>query len=64
MPGFNGPGWPELNIDAPLVEGLVAQMTAFRQGAGPRVGLHLDLNFNFKTEGYIRAGHRRWNHST
>jgi L-alanine-DL-glutamate epimerase-like enolase superfamily enzyme len=42
-----------LNIDARLVEGLVAQMTAFRQGAGPRVGLHLDLNFNFKTEGYV-----------
>ena len=54
MPGFNGSGWPELNIDATLVDGLVAQMTAFRQGAGPGVGLHLDLNFNFKTEGYIR----------
>ena len=53
MPGFNGSGWPESNIDARLVEGLVAEMTAFRQGAGPRVGLHLDLNFNFKTEGYI-----------
>src|SRR5215472_11540806 len=54
MPGFNGPGWPELNISRDLVDGLVAQMTAFRNGAGPRVGLHLDLNFNFKTEGYIR----------
>jgi len=54
MPGFNGPGWPELNIDSALVNGLVAQMGAFRAGAGPRVGLHLDLNFNFKTEGYIR----------
>src|SRR6185312_8910789 len=54
MPGFNGPGWPALNIDSDLVNGLVAQMTAFRQGAGPRSGLHLDLNFNFKTEGYIR----------
>ena len=54
MPGFNGPGWPELNIGRDLVDGLVAQMTAFRNGAGPRVGLHLDLNFNFKTEGYIR----------
>ena len=54
MPGFNGPGWPELNIGRDLVDGLVAQMTAFRQGAGPRVGLHVDLNFNFKTEGYIR----------
>src|SRR3974390_1118556 len=54
MPGFNGPGWPELNITRDLVDGLVAQMTAFRNGAGPKVGLHLDLNFNFKTEGYIR----------
>src|SRR6201990_3437077 len=54
MPGFNGPGWPELNISRDLVDGLVAQMSAFRQGAGPDVGLHLDLNFNFKTEGYIR----------
>src|SRR3984957_17807069 len=54
MPGFNGPGWPELNISRDLVEGLVAQMSAFRQGAGPDVGLHLDLNFTFKTEGYIR----------
>jgi galactonate dehydratase len=54
MPGFNGPGWPELNISRDLVDGLVAQMTAFRNGAGPKVGLHLDLNFNFKTEGYIR----------
>ena len=54
MPGFNGPGSPELNINRDLVDGLVAQMTAFRDGAGPGVGLHLDLNFNFKTEGYIR----------
>ncbi len=54
MPGFNGPGWPALNIDSALVDGLVAQMAAFRAGAGPRVGLHVDLNFNFKTEGYIR----------
>jgi L-alanine-DL-glutamate epimerase-like enolase superfamily enzyme len=54
MPGFNGPGWPALNIDRDIVDGLVAQMAAFRKGAGPHVGLHLDLNFNFKTEGYIR----------
>jgi galactonate dehydratase len=54
MPGFNGAGWPALNIDSGLVRGLTAQMQAFRDGAGPDVGLHLDLNFNFKTEGYIR----------
>jgi len=55
MPGFMWePSGPELNIDGDLVRGLVDQMTAFRAGAGPRMGLHVDLNFNFKTEGYIR----------
>lgn len=55
MPGFM---WqaagPELNIDPDIVQGLVQQMTAFRTGSGPKMGLHVDLNFNFKTEGYIR----------
>jgi galactonate dehydratase len=54
MPGFNAPFAPELVPDRRLTEDLVAQMAAFRQGAGPEVGLHLDLNFNFRTEGYIR----------
>lgn len=54
MPGFNGPGWPELNHDRAVEAALVAEMDAFRKGAGPTVGLHVDLNFNFKTEGYIR----------
>jgi galactonate dehydratase len=54
MPGFNGPGWPELNIDRPLVDAITTELDAFRRGAGPGVALHLDLNFNFKTEGYIR----------
>jgi galactonate dehydratase len=54
MPGFNGDGWPELNIDRSLVDAITAELGAFRNGAGPGVGLHLDLNFNFKTEGYIR----------
>ncbi len=54
MPGFNGPGWPECNIDKPLIDALRAELSAFRAGAGLGVGLHLDLNFNFKTEGYIR----------
>jgi galactonate dehydratase len=55
MPGFM---WeaagPELNIDRNIVAALVAQMTAFRRGAGPGMGLHVDLNFNFRTEGFIR----------
>ena len=54
MPGFNAPFAPDLPVDRALIDGLCAQMDAFRQGAGPGVGLHLDLNFNFRTEGYIR----------
>src|SRR5689334_12467389 len=54
MPGFNAPFAPELIPEPALIAGLVAQMAAFREGAGPEVGLHLDLNFNFRTEGYIR----------
>jgi L-alanine-DL-glutamate epimerase-like enolase superfamily enzyme len=55
MPGFNGsPGYPELNISRDLVAAIVDQMEAFREGGGPGMNLHLDLNFNYKTEGYIR----------
>ena len=36
MPGFNGSGWPELNIDRSIVDALVAQMTAFRNGVRGR----------------------------
>ncbi len=54
MPGFNAPFAPERVPDRRLIADLVAQMAAFRRGAGPDVGLHLDLNFNFRTEGYIR----------
>ena len=31
------------------------QLGALREGAGPDVGIHLDLNFNFKTEGYLQV---------
>jgi L-alanine-DL-glutamate epimerase-like enolase superfamily enzyme len=54
MPGFNAPFAPERVPDRRITKDLVAQMEAFREGAGPEVGLHLDLNFNFRTEGYIR----------
>jgi galactonate dehydratase len=54
-PGFNqAPGYPELNIDSRIVAAAKSQLEALRRGAGPHVGLHLDLNFNYKTEGYIR----------
>jgi L-alanine-DL-glutamate epimerase-like enolase superfamily enzyme len=59
MPGFaRGAGWPELNWDTGFLEALAAQMAAFREGAGPGVDLMVDLNFNFKTEGYLQIARR------
>ena len=55
MPGFTrSPGYPELNLDPRTLKAITAQLKAFRDGAGPDMGILLDLNFNFKTEGYIR----------
>ena len=56
MPGFTGsPGWPELNPDKHLIEALHSQLDALRAGAGPEMDIMLDLNFNFKTEGFLVA---------
>ncbi|HEY4139206.1 MAG TPA: mandelate racemase/muconate lactonizing enzyme family protein, partial [Casimicrobiaceae bacterium] len=42
------------NVDAALINMVVDQLSAFREGAGPGVGLMMDLNFNYKPEGYRR----------
>ncbi len=56
QPGFaRNDGWPELNVDQRLLGIIERQMAAFREGAGPMVDLLLDLNFNFKTEGYLQV---------
>ena len=56
QPGFTAnPGWPELNVDRALLRLIERQMAAFREGAGDDVDLLLDLNFNFKTEGYLEV---------
>ncbi|MEM9046832.1 MAG: mandelate racemase/muconate lactonizing enzyme family protein [Pseudomonadota bacterium] len=53
QPGFTlNAGWPELNVDRAMLGLIEDQMTAFREGAGDDMDLLLDLNFNFKTEGY------------
>ena len=55
MPGFTRTdGWPELNPSRRVIDALDAQLTALRDGAGPDMDILLDLNFNFKTEGYMR----------
>ena len=55
VPGFGRtPGWPELNWDNKLMRGVTEQLMAIREAVGPDMGIHLDVNFNFKTEGYKR----------
>jgi L-alanine-DL-glutamate epimerase-like enolase superfamily enzyme len=56
QPGFaSNAGWPELNVDQGVVRLIADQMAAFREGAGAEIDLLLDLNFNFKTEGYLEV---------
>jgi L-alanine-DL-glutamate epimerase-like enolase superfamily enzyme len=54
-PGFGySKGYPELNWDADIVKAAVDTAAAFRTGAGPAMGIMIDLNFNYKTEGFRR----------
>ena len=53
-PGFGrSPGWPALNIDRKTLQAVRDTLGAFRDGAGPEMGLHLDVNYHFKTEGFL-----------
>ena len=56
-PGFarRGPGFPELNAERDVLTALRDQLAAFREGTGPDVDLLVDLNFNFKTEGFLKV---------
>jgi L-alanine-DL-glutamate epimerase-like enolase superfamily enzyme len=47
-------GHPELNLDDRIIAALVAQLSALREGAGSEVALLVDLNFNYKAEGFRR----------
>lgn len=53
-PGFGVPFEPGLNVERSLLRHLVRHLEALREGAGPDVDILLDLNFNAKTEGYLR----------
>jgi L-alanine-DL-glutamate epimerase-like enolase superfamily enzyme len=55
VPGFaRGAGFPELNADRAVVRAIQDQLAAFREGAGPEMDILVDLNFNYKTEGFLR----------
>jgi galactonate dehydratase len=53
-PGFGVPFYPELNVDKRVLRNLQTHLEAIVGGAGPDVDLLLDLNFNAKTEGYLK----------
>ena len=55
-PGFGrGTGWPELNWDSRTMRATADQLRAIREAVGPDMNIHLDINFNFKTEGFTRV---------
>jgi L-alanine-DL-glutamate epimerase-like enolase superfamily enzyme len=54
-PGFVvGRGFPERNWDEFIARSAAKTVEAFRKGCGPEVGIMLDLNFHFRTEGFRR----------
>ncbi len=53
-PGFGSPNQPDLNIERNTLRNLRMHLEALRDGVGPDVDILLDLNFNAKTEGYLK----------
>jgi galactonate dehydratase len=49
-----GPGGPELNLEPRVFNAIIDQMAALRGVVGDDFDLILDVNSNFKTEGFIR----------
>lgn len=57
MPGFNkSEGGPELNADNSVLRNIENWISGLRSAVGDKIGIALDLNFNFKTDGYIKVG--------
>lgn len=55
IPGFaRGESFPELNPERYAVDAIKDQLAALRQAVGPNIDIMVDLNFNYKTEGYIQ----------
>ena len=50
-------GFSELNADRYVLNGIRDQLAAFREGTGPDMDILVDLNFNYKTEGYVKIAH-------
>lgn len=52
-PGWGIPFVPELNVERKVLRGVREHVETLRDGAGPDVGILLDLNFNARAEGYL-----------
>ncbi len=57
MPGFARADSevPGLNAERRIIGALRDQLAAFREGAGRDVDILVDLNFNFRTEGFVKV---------
>ncbi len=55
IPGFSlVDEFPALNAERSVLRAMCNQLEAFREGAGPDMDILVDLNFNFKTEGFLK----------
>ena len=55
-PGFaRGESFPELNPERYVLDAIREQLAAFREGAGADMDILVDLNFNYKTEGFLKV---------
>ena len=52
--GQEGSAHERINIERHVLRNLVMHLEALRDGAGPDVDILLDLNFNAKTEGFLK----------
>ncbi|MCI5075074.1 mandelate racemase/muconate lactonizing enzyme family protein [Oricola sp.] len=60
---FNGgfriaPGFLDRSIGDARIGGIIEQLQALRDGAGPDMGIMLDVSFSQRTEGYLRLARR------
>ena len=55
-PGFaRGDSFPELNPERYVLDAIRASLSALREHLGPDIDILVDLNFNFKTEGFLKV---------